>query len=416
MASARGKILVACHDCDLLVQAADRSGGAAKCPRCAAVLFRMGRDNLDQPIHLNIAGLVLFTIANIFPFLTFKMEGREQPSILISGVFEFYDRGLWELSVIVFLFAIAIPLAKLLASLAVLVPLRLGLRPAYAARVFRLVETLHPWAMTEVYLLGVMVAYVKLIDLATIEIGAGLLAFAALIVIMAAAEAAIEPNAVWERIGPAQPPAAAPPDRRSVASCHACAMVVQSTAPGASVAATCPRCGAHLHRRKSNSISRTWALVITASVLYIPANLYPVMTVISFGSGEADTILSGVVALAEAGMWPLALLVFFASVTVPMLKLIGLSFLLVSVQRQSRWRPKDRTALYRVIESVGRWSMIDVFMLAIIVALVKLGSIATIEPGVGAVAFCGVVVITILASMSFDPRLIWDGAGRNNGR
>jgi paraquat-inducible protein A len=156
--------------------------------------------------------------------------------------------------------------------------------------------------------------------------------------------------------------------------------------------------------------------VITASVLYIPANLYPVMTVISFGSGEADTILSGVVALAEAGMWPLALLVFFASVTVPMLKLIGLSFLLVSVQRQSRWRPKDRTALYRVIESVGRWSMIDVFMLAIIVALVKLGSIATIEPGVGAVAFCGVVVITILASMSFDPRLIWDGAGRNNGR
>ena len=170
----------------------------------------------------------------------------------------------------------------------------------------------------------------------------------------------------------------------------------------------CPYCDATLQVRKPNSIARTWALVITAFILYIPANTLPVMTVISMGKGEPDTILSGVIALIESGMWPLALLIFFASVTVPMLKLFGLVYLLISIRRKSQWRPKDRTRLYRVIEAVGRWSMVDIFMVSILVALVKLGSLATIEPGVGATFFAGVVVITMFAAMSFDPRLIWD--------
>jgi paraquat-inducible protein A len=163
-----------------------------------------------------------------------------------------------------------------------------------------------------------------------------------------------------------------------------------------------------VHARKPNSIARTWALVIAACILYIPANVLPVMTVVYFGSGEPDTILSGVVLLIRAGMWPIAALVFFASITVPVLKLISLFYLLISVQRRSRRRLRDRTVLYRVIEAVGRWSMVDIFMIAILVALVSLGSIATIEPGAGAIAFAAVVVITIIAAMTFDPRLIWD--------
>jgi paraquat-inducible protein A len=141
-----------------------------------------------------------------------------------------------------------------------------------------------------------------------------------------------------------------------------------------------------------------------------------VMTVISFGKGEPDTILSGVKALIEVGMWPVALLVFFASITVPVLKLIGLIYLLVSVQLRSTWRPRDRTAMFRVIEVVGRWSMVDIFMLSILVALVNLGSIAQIEPGAGAIAFAGVVILTMLASMSFDPRLIWDVQENHDAR
>ena len=126
------------------------------------------------------------------------------------------------------------------------------------------------------------------------------------------------------------------------------------------------------------------------------------------GRGEPDTIFSGVRELVLSGMWPLALLIFFASITVPVLKLVVITYLLLSVQFRSHWRPRERTALYRITESVGRWSMIDIFVIAILVALVKLGALATIEAGAGAVAFGGVVVITMFAAMSFDPRLIWD--------
>jgi paraquat-inducible protein A len=155
---------------------------------------------------------------------------------------------------------------------------------------------------------------------------------------------------------------------------------------------------------------------LTAGILYIPANLLPVMTVTSFGQGHPDTILSGVKALIAAGMWPVALLVFFASITVPVLKLTGLSYLLISVQRRSPRRPRDRTLLYRIIESVGRWSMVDIFMISILVGLVSLDAIATIEPGAGAIAFAAVVIITMFASRSFDPRLIWDRLETSHAR
>jgi paraquat-inducible protein A len=160
------------------------------------------------------------------------------------------------------------------------------------------------------------------------------------------------------------------------------------------------------------TLRRTWALLIAACILYIPANLLPVMTVTSFGKGEPDTILSGVKTLIAAGMWPVAILVFFASITVPVLKIVALAFLLVSVQRRSQWRPRDRTVLYRLVESVGRWSMVDIFMISILVALVNLGAIASIVPGSGAIAFASVVILTMIAAMMFDPRLIWDARER----
>jgi paraquat-inducible protein A len=179
---------------------------------------------------------------------------------------------------------------------------------------------------------------------------------------------------------------------------------------------SCPRCGALLHQRKSDSISRTWAFLIAAFILYIPANLYPIMTVISFGRGAPDTIISGVIHLIEADQWPIAALVFFASIFVPILKLLVLAFLAISVQLKSKWRPRDRTVIYRFTEVVGRWSMIDIFMISILVALVKLGAIATIEAGIGATAFAAVVVLTMFAAMAFDPRLIWDNAEQENER
>jgi len=184
----------------------------------------------------------------------------------------------------------------------------------------------------------------------------------------------------------------------SLISCHACHQLSRIPAVLTNRDAICPRCEAHIHVRKPNSISRTWALLIAAYILYVPANLLPVMTVISFGKGEADTILSGVEALIHAGMWPIALLVFFASIIVPVTKLLSLTYLLLSVHYKSQWRPRERTVLYRITEVIGRWSMIDIFMISILIALVKLEAVATIEPGMGAISFAAVVIITMFAA------------------
>jgi paraquat-inducible protein A len=188
--------------------------------------------------------------------------------------------------------------------------------------------------------------------------------------------------------------------------CHDCALLCRVPAVGHG--ARCPRCGAALHPRKPRSLERTWALVIAAALCYLPANLLPIMTVTSLGKAQSDTIMSGVTYLLHHGMWPLAAIIFIASVFVPMLKLAILVLLLVSVRRGSRWRPAERTRLYRITEAIGRWSMVDIFVVTILVALVRLGSLATIEARAGAVFFGAVVVLTMLAAESFDPRLIWD--------
>ncbi|HED18941.1 MAG TPA: paraquat-inducible membrane protein A [Gammaproteobacteria bacterium] len=197
-----------------------------------------------------------------------------------------------------------------------------------------------------------------------------------------------------------------------LASCHTCGLLLHLPASGHT---HCPRCSAHMHMRKSNSLNNTWALLIAAIIAYVPANLYPVMTVVSLGKSQSDTIISGVIYLFAHGDWPLGLIVFVASVLVPLLKMLALLYLLITVQRKSHLRNQTRTRLYRVVELVGRWSMVDIFVVALLAALVNVGAVATIEPGTGAIAFSAVVILTMFAAMNFDPRLIWDYQGEKNG-
>ena len=191
------------------------------------------------------------------------------------------------------------------------------------------------------------------------------------------------------------------------ATCHDCRLLCRL--PGThGHGSRCPRCGAPLHTRKPRSLERTTALVLAAALCYVPANVLPIMTVTSLGKAQSDTIMSGVVYLLLHGMWPLAVVVFMASVFVPVLKILIIAYLLISVRRGSSWRPAERTRLYRITEAIGRWSMVDIFVVTILVALVRLGSLATIQAEIGAVFFGAVVVLTMLAAESFDPRLLWD--------
>lgn len=170
----------------------------------------------------------------------------------------------------------------------------------------------------------------------------------------------------------------------------------------------CRRCGAALHLRKPNSIARTWAFLIAAYIMYIPANVLPIMKTGSLFGSQADTIMSGVAYLWHSGSWHLALVVFIASVLVPLAKMFCLTLLAISVQRGWTERALERTKLYRVLEFVGPWSMLDVYVVTILVALVQLKSLATIQPGPAAAAFGAVVVLTMFAAMAFDPRLLWE--------
>jgi paraquat-inducible protein A len=358
---------------------------------------------------MTVTGLLLFLLATRLPFLDFDLRGRESATTLVAGPAALEQQGMWEVAMVVLITTIAAPAAKLAALAYVLFGLRLPRPPRHLYVVFRWVEWLSPWSMIEVFLLGVFVAYSKLIDIAPVQVGGAVYALGGLMLAMAAADATLGRQAVWDTLerkgvtaGRVPPPLR--PLHGPLTGCDTCGLVCVA-------GPECPRCGASLRRRKPNSISRTWALLVAAAILYIPANVLPVMTLVNFGWGQPATILGGVRQLAAAGMWPLAALVFFASITVPVLKLIGLAVLLISIRLRSRGRLRERTQLYRIIDSIGRWSMIDVFMISILTSLVRMGLLASLIPGPGVISFCSVVILTMFAAMSFDPRLMWDRAG-----
>jgi paraquat-inducible protein A len=189
--------------------------------------------------------------------------------------------------------------------------------------------------------------------------------------------------------------------------CNVCGLLNRRPATSA-LSSRCARCGSTLRARKPDSIARTWALLIAAYVLYAPANLMPVLATGSIGKGTSDTILGGAARLWSDGAWPLALVIIVASFGVPLVKLFALTWLLLAAQGLGHGSARTLTRLYRVVDSIGRWSMVDIYVCGLLVALVQFQPFATVTPGPGAAAFGAVVVLTILAARSFDPRLLWD--------
>lgn len=406
-----------CPDCGLF-QTVPKivRGQVASCPRCNAVLRRHIVDPQSRALALALTGLVLFVLAAGMPFVELEVRGRALQTTLLSGPVQLEQHGMWEIGIVVLVTTLGAPVVKLLAMAWVLIGLRLRQPPRHLYVVFRWIEKLSPWSMVEVFLLGVFVAYTKLIDLAHVDIGGAVYALGALMMVTAAADSVFDRQGIWEALeargitacGAVAVPASVNSPATHPIGCDTCGLVSWQ----AGVKNSCPRCGGRLHHRKPNSLARTAAFAVTAAVLYVPANILPVLTLTRFGRGAPSTILGGVMELAGAGMWPLALLVFFASVTVPVMKLIGLSWLLVSTRLAERGRLVERTRLYRIVDVIGRWSMVDVFMISILTALVRFGVIASVQPDAGVLSFCAVVILTILAAMAFDPRLMWDAATR----
>jgi len=404
--------LTACHECDFLHTTHPLpENGKALCTRCGALLYQNIPNSIDKMLAWNLAAFMFLIMANAFPFISLKLSGNVEENVFVSGALALYKLGMAELGLLVFLTSVFFPFITIAGMLYILIPLKFGKRVAGIGSVYRLVKALWPWSLLGVFMLGVLISIVKLLDLATIIPGISLYCFAALLLTSTAANSNFDFSVIWPNKNNFKGKrAGATAAERGLLNCHTCGLLVQESESTEHAHHYCPRCETSLHSRKTNSVTRCWALIFAATILLIPANVYPVMTVVRFGQGDPDTILSGVKHLIEGGMWPLALIVFFASVVVPVTKLIVLSLLLITVQKKSDWRPRDRTFLYRVTEIVGAWSMVDIFLVGILAALVNLDSLATIRPGIGAIFFAAVVVITIFAAHSFDPRLIWDNA------
>lgn len=191
--------------------------------------------------------------------------------------------------------------------------------------------------------------------------------------------------------------------------CHGCGLAC------ASHHHRCERCGAPVHARKTDAITRAWAYLLGALIFYIPANLLPVMHTEMLGQGIDSTIGGGVLEFWESGAWDIALIIFIASIGVPAIKFFAMAMLLFTAQRHSHWARRQRSQLYRVVELIGYWSMLDVLVVALVAALVQMRELGTIEPRAGILFFGLVVVLTMLSAMSFDPRLIWDDGDTRNG-
>ncbi|MEP7296349.1 MAG: paraquat-inducible protein A [Burkholderiales bacterium] len=413
---------IACPDCELQqVIPPLPPGGKANCPRCKMTIARNPIDPIDRPLALAMAAAVVFLIANLTPLMGLSVAGRASSTTIIGGALETWRQGSQATAVVVGFCAVVAPGSFIAFMLVVLSAARRPPAPRWIGRLLRMASFVEPWSMSEVMLLGILVALIKIAQLATVTPGTGLFAVGLLVVLLAAIGSTFDPHAIWQRVVWAdgslpQAPLttrrpATPRGRRHFAhldleSCSTCGLLSRAAAAGQ--VGHCPRCGASLAVHPHGSIQTTWALVIAAAILYIPANALPVLTTTSLGSSESDTIISGVFFLYQTGSWPLALIVLVASVIVPLGKLAALAYLLITVQRGSVTNNHDRTRLFRLIEFVGRWSMLDVFVDAFIVALVQLSPLMSVAPGTGVVYFMAVVVLTMFAAHSFDQRLIWN--------
>lgn len=382
--------------------------GALLCARCGATVRQVRRHSVMLCGVSAGLGLLLFVFALGEPVANVMMQGgRFGTTDLLTATRHLEQAGAWPLALVVVPTLLLVPLVKLATVAAMAIAVRERAVPYYLRRAFAALPTLSQWAMVEVFLLGAMIALFRLRDWMLVDYGPALFALLGSALCSIGIDAAVDRAAFWRGVPLAA--AASPPilDARLI-GCHGCDLLAH-----ASEGMACRRCGSKLHARKPDSVRRTWALLATGALLAVPANVWPVMTITKLGQGGPSTILGGSLELMQAGFWGLAVLVFVASIVVPLVKLGALSFLLVSFQRGVTSRLVLRTRLFRVITLIGRWSMLDIFATMTLVTLARFGWLGNVQPEPGATAFCGVVLLTMLASEAFDPRLLWDAAGHN---
>jgi paraquat-inducible protein A len=395
--------LKACRACGWVQSLpAPKAGYDRKCERCGETMGS-GLTHFDSVFPLLIAAFIAFAVALTVPLTRIEQSGQHAQADPMTGVYGFLHYGNLPMALFTFICVVFGPMARIMALIFCIYCVRTGRRPRGLARIYRFAESLKPWCMLDVFLVAALISMTKLHDLVSVDMAPGLWVLMGLVWSIALIDSLFDRHRFWDFI---REPLDLPPGAHAV-SCIHCNMLQPP-------AQRCRRCFAHLNPRKPESVQITWALVISGVILYIPANLYPVFTIVQFGHGNTATILGGVRQLLDSGDWVLAVIVFVASIVVPLIKLIGLAWLLIAIRRPRPRLLHANTRLHRLIEVVGRWSATDVFVAALLSGLVTLQNLATVVPGPGVLAFGAVVVLTMVATMTFDQRLLWDAAETND--
>jgi paraquat-inducible protein A len=399
--------MIGCPDCGL-IQRLPRLGprARAECTVCGATLERTSGRSVTAGLACALGTLFLLFPANAFVLLGVDIFGMHNETRIATGVAALWDHDWIVLAALTGAFAIVFPFLRFGLLSAVLGALRLGLRPRWLGTAFRWTLWLDVWAMPDVYLLGSFVGYFRLTQVPQmrVEIHAGGWCFFAAAFLAMVTRAAVERRTVWRMILPEPDPPDGP-----LLSCTTCDLV----RPLACDRTDCPRCGARLHARKPDAVVRAAALTAAAFVLFFPANFLPMNVALQMGRQVNHTIFEGIHELIEAGLWPLGAVIFCTSIGIPVLKIAGMAWFVASVRRRSGEHLVVKTKLHRFINEIGRWSNVDPFIITVFVPLMTFPPLAGSHAAWGSTAFILVVLSTLLASMSFDPRLMWDAAERS---
>jgi len=381
-----------------------QDGHKAACPRCGTTLITQWPSPRQA---YALSALFMLLLANLFPFINMKVAGVSSEVTLLEIPGVMFSEDYASLGTFFMLFVQAVPTFCLITIL--LLVNRVTLPAVLQRRMARALFQLKSWGMAEIFLAGVLVSFVKLMAYGDIGVGSSFVPWCLFCVLQLRAFQCVDRRWLWDDMAPM--PAVEQPLKVGVAgihqglrSCPCCTAIVPEHQ------LLCPRCETKGHIRRRHSLQWTLALLITSIMLYLPANILPIMITELLGSKMPSTILAGVILLWSEGSYPVAMVIFIASIMVPTLKMLAIAWLCWDAKGHGRRDSERMHLIYEVVEFVGRWSMIDVFVIAVLSALVRMGALMNIYPAIGALMFALVVILTMFAAMTFDPRLSWDRA------
>lgn len=422
MNSSSTQAVSACPQCDLLLQLGqtpDRH--TCVCPRCGYVLRTSRPGTVDKVLALSITGLLFFLPAMLLPLLTLEKLGMSDRANVVDTVVQFFRNEYYFVSFMTLVSTIVFPLALLALTLVISFQLKRGRPSKRLARLFRVYCHLEEWAMIEVFLLAILVSIVKMIHTADIVFNAGFFSFIALVFVTFGICVVLDKAQYWELLEAAEPLTTTAltwqlsagnqevtAAQAGFALCLTCHQLQPVTRGTGKPPARCSRCGEAVHLRKPGAMSRTLALVLTSGLLLLPANLLPIMQVDFLGVPDRSTILDGILYFLKTGSYLIGIIIMVASIFVPLFKVVGLSILLFSAHFGMPYFLRQKSKMFRTISFIGRWSMLDIFVIALLISLVDFGFFTSVHVAPASTFFCMAVATTMLAAITFDPRLLWD--------